>query len=384
MNRVLFVDQFAGMGGGQRILHDIVHFFACEDIECAVALPHSGQFTEILQSEGVPTFTYSLFELKAGPKRLGESIGYFKDISRCRDSLEAVIAEFEPDLVFCNGPRCTLPTVLAASRTRVPVICAVHLIFSGKERMLLNWCFNRNIVRAITFCSALAADPFKGVVQRKAALVGNWVSPHFLVAPRTDHAKELFGFESQAIVVGVVGRISKNKGQALFLEALLPLLDEAPHLHLAIAGSADHEDPVEEERLGELVKAHPNAARVHMFGHISNSMALMDALDILVIPSLWEEPFGLVAVEGMARRLPIVATRSGELCHIVRSGESGFLVEKNASDIRHAVHYLLNHPIRAKEMGDIGQQIAATAYGPQPRLEALLQLSRSVVSNQDE
>jgi len=59
-----------------------------------------------------------------------------------------------------------------------------------------------------------------------------------------------------------------------------------------------------------------HAGRV-TFGGAVDALEFLDALDVLVVPSLWEEPFGLVAVEGMARRLPVVATRSGALPELV-------------------------------------------------------------------
>ena len=48
------------------------------------------------------------------------------------------------------------------------------------------------------------------------------------------------------MAVGVIGRISKTKGQRMFLEALMPLLTAHPRLKLVVAGGADFEDPAEE------------------------------------------------------------------------------------------------------------------------------------------
>src|SRR5206468_10297070 len=129
-----------------------------------------------------------------------------------------------------------------------------------------------------------------------------WVSPAFLEKPLPNRSK------GDRIVVGVLGRISETKGQAFFLEALLPLLEDEPRLRLAIGGAADFEDPNEEAKLQRLVEGSGNAARVALPGAV-DALQFLDTLDVLVVPSVWEEPFGLVAVEGMARTLPVVATR---------------------------------------------------------------------------
>ena len=50
--------------------------------------------------------------------------------------------------------------------------------------------------------------------------------------------------------------------------------------------------------------------------------------DTLIIPSIWEEPFGVVALEGMAMRLPIIATKSGGLVEVLND-ETAILLDKN-------------------------------------------------------
>jgi glycosyltransferase involved in cell wall biosynthesis len=374
----LFVDQFAEMGGGQRILLDVLRHLASHGHECAVALPYEGVIADIVRGEGHEVYFYPLPAMTAGKKSLLDALRFFPASQKAGQALAGLAAEFGAQLLYVNGPRCLLGAVQAARKTDIPLIAMVHLIFQGKEKLLLNYCFKQPEVKAVTFCSSYAEAPFKDLGP-KGMVVPNWVSPRFQEAPPVPGAKRNFELEPTQIAVGVLGRISPNKGQRLFLEALTPLLSEFSSLRLLVAGGADFEASGEEEALHQMVAQAPCSYRVKFLGAVQNPAALLDALDILVVPSLWEEPFGLVAVEGMARGLPVVATKSGGLNEIVEHGHTGFLVEKTAESVRHAVNALLKDPIKCKEMGEAGRERVRKHFGAGRRLDTIREIVESAL-----
>jgi glycosyltransferase involved in cell wall biosynthesis len=379
---ILFVDQYAELGGGQRILLDVVRHFQHEGFHCGVALPATGPLVDLLNADGVPTFSFNMPNLTAGSKSIMEQFRYLPAMRKAGKEIKKIAADFGTSLIFCNGPRAALPSVLAAQALGIPAICAVHLIFTGKERALLSYCFSRRAVVAVTFCSTVAAKQFPEITTRKAALVGNWVSPRYTTSPATVNAKRNFGLKDDDLVVGVLGRLSQTKGQRVFLEAAIPLLSETKNLRLIIAGGTDFEDPAELDYLQNMVEDPTTASKVNFLGSVSNSIPVLDALDILVVPSMWEEPFGLVAVEGMARGLPVIATRSGGLVDIIDS-HSGLLVEKTVPAIREAIAALLGDEQHRHEMGSAGKLRAETLFSAKPRLDELTQIVRSAISTED-
>jgi len=92
------------------------------------------------------------------------------------------------------------------------------------------------------------------------------------------------------------------------------------------------------------------------------------------VPSLWEEPFGLVAVEGMARALPVVATRSGALPEIVDQGTTGFVVGRDPSELRTAVARLVGDPELRRAMGAAGRRRVEDRFGPSRQLPVVATL----------
>src|SRR5438270_740189 len=173
MLKVLFVDQFSELGGGQRILHDIVHFFSCEGVECIVALPGNGLFAQTLRNEKVLVRDYPLARLSSGRKGLRDAFLLLRTVRLTTRALDAMIEEVSPDVIFCNGPRCIPSVVPAADKLRVPVVCAIHLIFTGAANRVLNRFLSKPIVGAVTFCSRQAAEPFRDISPEKKFVVGN-------------------------------------------------------------------------------------------------------------------------------------------------------------------------------------------------------------------
>lgn len=95
----------------------------------------------------------------------------------------------------------------------------------------------------------------------------------------------------------------------------------------------------------------------------AGAIALYKEADIVVAPSLWEEPFGLVAVEGMAAGRPVCASRTGGLQDIVAHGENGFLhTPGNAEELAQHLALLLDQPQLRTRMGAAGRLAVEAQY----------------------
>ncbi len=368
------LDQYAGLGGGQRILSDLAGAFRGAGHSVRVMVPGEGITSRLLRAQGFPVFHLPLPEMTAGRKTWGEKLAYLLHARRAAKAIGRALAEEKADLIYANAPRCVLPAVWAARRAGVPVACGLHLIFrGGLEHRLLSWCFRRPEVRRVIFCSDAVAEPFAKAAGVKGSKVLYWVSPPVLEGPADrPAARAAYGLQGYEVAVGVIGRISKTKGQRMFLEGLLPLLEGHPRLKLFVAGAADFEDPSEEASVREIASRAPD--RVTVTGKMVDSREFLDAMDVLVVPSLWDEPFGLVAVEGMARSLPVVVTRSGGLQEIVEQGVTGFIVEKDARALREAVAPLVGDPVLRARMGEAGRARVERMFHPSTQMGRIVEM----------
>ncbi|MBV8719929.1 MAG: glycosyltransferase [Chloroflexi bacterium] len=165
------------------------------------------------------------------------------------------------------------------------------------------------------------------------------------------------GIDPSEFVVGNVGRLALQKGQRHLIGAMPLLLERVPRAHAVIAGSGDLEDYLRDLALEVGV-----ADRVHVLGPRRDVPALMHAMDVFAMPSIWEG-FGLVLLEAMAAGRPIVASRVATIPEVVLDGETGVLVP--AGDpvaLADALAGLAMDSARARAYGDAGRERLRTQF----------------------
>jgi len=120
------------------------------------------------------------------------------------------------------------------------------------------------------------------------------------------------------------------------------------------------------------------AAKIRWRGTVSldELVRMYATTDIFVLPSLWQETFGIPIVEAMASGAPVVASRSGGIPEIVVDGVTGRLVERgDATELFNVLNELLDDPERRLSMGEAGRTRVVAEYTWQhaaARLENLL------------
>ncbi len=376
MKKILFIDQNSSLGGGQRVLLDLMQFALNEGYQVFLMLPTSGYVTNIAETMKIPFSFFPLKAMTAGEKKLYEKILYPFNSFKAASKIEEFALLNDIDLIFANGPRVFLPSVLSGKKISKPVHLELHLLFQkGLEKKLIELLLKSHIVKSAVACSNIVFEPFKNILPQKMSVVPYWVSPQFLKKEkRREELREKWNLLENDIAIGVIGRISPTKGQVFCLESLLPLLEKNKNMVLIFGGSSDFENPKEEETLKAKAFQSSCRERIRIVGMVEG-LEFYDALDILCVPSLWEEPFGLVAVEGMARELPVVVTKSGALAETVVDGETGFVVEKKKDSLRNKVELLVNSLELRKEMGVKGKRRVLECFNPSQQMKKILDIA---------
>lgn len=129
--------------------------------------------------------------------------------------------------------------------------------------------------------------------------------------------------------VGIVGQVGEWKGHDDLVEAIAILNRKGVPVKLEIFGRGD-ESYV--SALRTRIREHGLNDLVGWRGFVANRSEIYDDLDVCVVPSRFEEPFGLTALEPAFFSLPVIATRRGGLPEIVRDQETGLLVEARSPD----------------------------------------------------
>lgn len=133
--------------------------------------------------------------------------------------------------------------------------------------------------------------------------------------------RQKLGIKKETFVILTVGRLVAWKGHRFLINALnKPPLNSEKEVKLFIAGAG----PLKQE-LAELIAKLGLTAKITLLGYAANVPELMAAADLFVLPSI-NEPFGLVLLEAMAAKLPIVATNGGGVPEIITHEQTGLLV----------------------------------------------------------
>lgn len=148
------------------------------------------------------------------------------------------------------------------------------------------------------------------------------------------NCREKYNINDSDIVIGYCGRISKEKG-ILELVKAVKKVNTNKNIKLLIVGSQWYDELKEDRYMLELKKEIKEIEdKVIFTGYIKqeNMPSIYKMIDILVIPSIVEEAFGCVAIEGMAMGKPLIVAKSGGLPEIVKK-EYGDIIEKNSQFI---------------------------------------------------
>ncbi len=132
-----------------------------------------------------------------------------------------------------------------------------------------------------------------------------------------------FHIPEDRMLGGVVAHLSTQKGHDSLLRALPHVLKTVPNFHLLLVGDGDLKDSLVllAEELG--IMKHVTFAGVQ-----EDIASILNALDIFMLPSLWEG-FGIAAIEAMACRIPVIVSYVGGLKEIVTDRDNGLVISRS-------------------------------------------------------
>lgn len=156
--------------------------------------------------------------------------------------------------------------------------------------------------------------------------------------------------------VVLVARLQRWKRVELLLRAVPRVLDAVPEARFEILGGADPAvDPGYDEELRAEAAALGVDAAVTFAGHVPDARDRIAGAAVLA-HTAYREPFGLIYLEALARRVPVVAPRAGGSAEIVRDGVDGLLVDvEDPGAFAGAIAALVRDPDRRARLGASGR-----------------------------
>jgi glycosyltransferase involved in cell wall biosynthesis len=270
------------------------------------------------------------------------------------------LEQVRPDVLHTHLGYADMFGGLAARPLGIPTVSTIHVMEWASEvrkprdyaRERLMSFVRRHWVETVVAVSDAA---------RRAYLDTGWDRPERVVTVHNGTVAERragagrsvraeLGLAPDDLVVAMVTVLRRGKGHEVAAAAIAALRERFPHLRLVVAG--DGPDRTEVERLMA-----PLGDAALMTGHRDDVMALLDATDVLLHPTL-VDAFPTVLLETMAAGVPVVASAVGGIPEIVKDGGTGVLVgaPPRAEDVAEALAGLVAEAGRRRRLGEAGRE----------------------------
>lgn len=266
-------------------------------------------------------------------------IWHLKDVKNVnyKNDFKNLIKDFKPDVLFTNNISGFSTHVWQiAKKLNVKIVHTLRDYYLQCPKTT-KFKKDKNCETLCTDCKVLSIAKKKDS-QRVDFLVG---ISHYILKDHTNNGyfKDIpnqviyNGFDTDTkikdrvkndnkIVFGYIGQINKSKGIELLLESFLKVRNN--NWQLLIAGN------VADEYLSNL-KSINNSHQIKFLG-FTKSSSFFNMIDVLIVPSLWHEPFGRVVLEAMIHKKPIIGSKRGGIIELL-SNNKKFIFNPDKKDL---------------------------------------------------
>jgi glycosyltransferase involved in cell wall biosynthesis len=341
----------------------------CPAIKTSFALCFAGQFSEEVAATGTPIHCL-------GEVRIRQPL----TVRRARRKLRELLRQQPFDVVVTHS--CWSQAIFGpvARAEAVALVFYLHSPTDGRH-WLERWA-RRTSPDAALCNSRFTAETLPELYPRvRAVILYCPVAPPHLSYSETDAARTRAELQTplDATVIIQVSRLESWKGHALHLEALGQLKDLPGWVCWQIGGA---QKPGEEKYLQELKELAAKLGigeRVHFLEQRSDVSKLLAAADIFCQPNTGPEPFGIVFIEALYARLPVVTTALGGAREIVDDSCGVLVPPGDARALAEALRRLIQERALRKRLGMGGPARALTLCDPSSQMTRFHEVLSGVI-----
>ena len=357
-------------GGAQKMQITLAQAVEASDIDLTVISLRANKtystVPEALQSLGVKVIFY--------PHR-----GLFDP--RCALHISGILRHSGCDLVHAHLTYANIIGTTAGRLAGIPAIASLRSagidqrFYHPVRHRLETWALRYGAKRVMAVGYSTAEAHQQRLQNKPIDVLPNAVSlgPPLSLEERNELRREVTGNPSRPLVISV-GRLVEAKGYDDLLVAFNTLRQTHPQAAMVIAGKGSLHDRLQ-ARISELnLDDH-----VKLLGPRGDVPHLLAASDIFVSSSHWE---GLpnAVLEAMAARLPVIATRVGDVPYLVVDGTGLVVPPKTPEALASALRRLLDNPAQRQSLGQAAQRHVAREHSLETWANKLLTLYHSCLA----
>lgn len=293
---------------------------------------------------------------------------YFRYLLR----LIPIVKENKFDIIYISGKKELLFAYLLKIFTSVPYVYHCHGISETEE---IGSIYRKMLSSADKIvCVSRATEHIleeKQVNKDKMTVIYNGID--------IDKVSEFLRPDAtygNSFKVLFAGAIRQEKGVHLLANAVNRIASEEGGISLDVFGEVTNE--MHRSFFEELSKtASASNGAIRLNGYTNDILSEISKCDLLVLPSE-NEGFGMVLIEAMCLKKPVIGSRVGGIPEIIDDGKTGLLFEsKNADDLYEKIKYLKNNPTIATKMGLLGRERAEKLFSLKTQVDLIDGVIRS-------
>lgn len=334
---VCFFTTSAGdWGGASRVLFTNLYLMNRDRLTPLLLLPGTGPIEDELKQRDLRYLIWGSFT------EPGKTITYLRSFFRAWLFFKCE----HVSVIHVNSSNFWRPAELLAARLLgIPILAHYHVI-NDQPTPAMAWCQAAIAVSHYTAAQSLPTALYKPVIYNPISL-DRFDAGHSI-------RKEL-GLSESDIVVVFLGQIRDIKGVQDFIAMARQIPN--PDARFLIAGEC--RDPNRfpgSYSKQDLENMACGDTRIRYIGYIKKVEDIYHTADIVVVPSRWQEPLGLISLEAGACRKPVVATRVGGIPEAVEDGVNGYLVEPgDVDELTARVMQLITDSALRVRLGEAGR-----------------------------
>lgn len=356
-----------------------VHF------ECILIVPQEGKLARMARMSGIRTkicrnpLLFEMCEPFAGLKEKAEMLARSEDAK----AILALIEQESCDYVFVNTCVNVVPAMLA-KQLGIPVIWHITETVPDLPYRELTVEMVHMYSDHIVGISEAVLSPYRieAMPHKASLLYPSWEDheyhPERWNVLRPTKRKEWGVDDSQTVIGYISSFLIAQKGPEHFIEAAIKLNKQHKKLKFVVIGGEI--DRLFYRHLKRRVREAECGKQFIFIDYEDEIEAAYCAMDIVVVPSLLSEGFGMTAMEAMIFGKPVVSYAAGGLCEILEKACSSecLVAVGDKEQLQAKISSLVEAPEVAKQIGQVNRECVLSVFGPQGYEHRLHQLVATI------
>ena len=362
--RLVFCITELDLGGAERALSQLVMGLNRDEWEPhVICLGPRGHFVDALKAAQIPVVCLNARGIQSLPRVL---VRLTQELRRLKPALLQTFL-FHANLLGRIAARLAgVPNVVSGLR-----VADHRSPWYGRLDRWTNFLVTTNI--CVSQGVADYSADVVGLARSKLRVIPNAVDmERFANATPTDLTQ--FGIPASSRVFIAIGRLERQKGMDLLIDAVAQWTSIPDDVHVLIVGDGMDRDPLRSQ-----VEQHRLTDRIHFAGQRQDVPGLLKAATGLVLPSRWEGMPNVV-LEAMAAGLPVIASRVEGVPELVRDRVTGLIVATGEiGELMSAMSWVTDHPQFRVSAGTESQDIVAKTFTTNAIREAYTTVYKNIL-----